>query len=77
VKLRNSVWQDLYLKRRSMEAEHVHGPVITLGEAHGVPTPYNRAALELVLACHRDGSGPESLRLSEVTAAVERRGATQ
>lgn len=77
VKLRNSVWQDLYLKRRSMEAEHVHGPVIALGEAHGVPTPYNRAALELVLACHRDGLGPESLRLSEVTAAVERRGATQ
>ncbi len=76
VKLRNSVWQDLYLKRRSMEAEHVHGPVITLGEEHGVPTPYNRAALELVLRCHREGLGPESLRLSDVIAAVEREGAT-
>jgi 2-dehydropantoate 2-reductase len=72
VKVRNSVWQDLYLKRRSMEAEHIHGPVIALGEQHGVPTPYNRAALELALACHREGRGPETLRLSEVVATVER-----
>jgi 2-dehydropantoate 2-reductase len=75
VKVRNSVWQDLYLKRRSMEAEHIHGPVIALGEERGVPTPYNRAALELALRCHREGLGPESLRLSEVVAAVERGGA--
>jgi 2-dehydropantoate 2-reductase len=72
VKVRNSVWQDLYLKRRSMEAEHIHGPVIALGEQHGVPTPYNRAALELALRCHREGLGPEALRLSEVMATVER-----
>jgi 2-dehydropantoate 2-reductase len=72
VKVRNSVWQDLYLKRRSMETEHIHGPVIALGEQYGVATPYNRAALELALRCHRDGLGPESLRLSEVLATVER-----
>ena len=74
MKVRNSVWQDLYLKRRSMEAEHIHGPVIALGEQHGVPTPYNRAALALVLRCHREGLGPESVRLSDVMAAVERGG---
>jgi 2-dehydropantoate 2-reductase len=75
VKVRNSVWQDLYLKRRGMEAEHIHGPVIALGEQHGVATPYNRAALALALRCHREGLAPESLRLSEVLAAVERGGA--
>jgi 2-dehydropantoate 2-reductase len=75
VKVRNSVWQDLYLKRRGMEAEFIHGPVIALGEQHGVATPYNRAALELALRCHREHLGPESLRLSEVMAAVERGGA--
>jgi ketopantoate reductase len=74
VKVRNSVWQDLYLKRRSMEAEHIHGPVIALGEQHGVATPYNRAALALALRCQRDGLGPESLRLSDVMAEVERGG---
>lgn len=75
VKVRNSVWQDLYLKRRGMEAEHIHGPVIALGEQFGVATPYNRAALELALRCHREGLAPESLRLSEVMAAVEKGGA--
>ena len=74
VKLRNSVWQDLYLKRRSIEAEFIHGPVIALGEAHSVPTPYNRAALELVQQCHREQLGPEALRLSDVMAAIERGG---
>jgi len=75
VKVRNSVWQDLYLKRRSVEAEYIHGPVIRLGEEHGVPTPYNRAAMELVLRCHREQLGPESLRLSDVMASVGRGGA--
>jgi 2-dehydropantoate 2-reductase len=77
VKLRNSVWQDLYLKRRSVEAEFIHGPVIALGEEYGVATPYNRAALELALRCHRENLGPESLRLSDVMAAVERGGAAR
>jgi 2-dehydropantoate 2-reductase len=77
MKVRNSVWQDLYLKRRAIEADFIHGPVIALGEEHGVPTPYNRAALELVTRCHRDGLGPEALRLSEVVAAVEREGASR
>ena len=77
VKVRNSVWQDLYLKRGAIEADFIHGPVIALGDQHGVPTPYNRAALEIVTRCHRDGLGPESLRLSEVLAAVEREGATR
>jgi len=74
VKLRNSVWQDLYLKRRRMEAEFIHGPVIRLGEENGVPTPYNRAALALALRCHREGLGPEALRLSDVVDAVRRGG---
>jgi len=74
VKVRNSVWQDLYLKRRAIEADFIHGPLIKMGEEHGVATPYNRAALEIVTRCHRDGLGPESLRLSEVMAAVEREG---
>jgi 2-dehydropantoate 2-reductase len=74
VKVRNSIWQDLYLKRRAIEADYVHGPVIALGEKHGVATPYNRASLEIVTRCHREGLGPESLRLSEVVAAVEREG---
>ena len=75
VKVHNSVWQDLYLKRRAIEADFIHGPVIALGERHAVATPYNRAALEIVNRCHRDALGPESLRLSVVIAALEPGGA--
>lgn len=74
VKVRNSAWQDLYLKRRAIEAEFIHGPVIALGKEHGVATPYNQAALEMVLKCHREGLGPESLRLTEVADAIRRAG---
>jgi len=74
VKVRNSVWQDLYLKRRAIEADFIHGPIIAMGDRHEVATPYNRAALEMVTRCHREGLAPESLRLSEVVAAVEREG---
>jgi len=74
VKLRNSVWQDLYLKRPSVEAEFIHGPVIELGRTQGVSTPYNRASLDVVQRCHREGLGPESVRLSEVAALVDRYG---
>jgi 2-dehydropantoate 2-reductase len=77
VKVRNSVWQDLYLKRRAIEADFIHGPVIALGKEHGVPTPYNHAALEIVTRAHREGLGPESLRLSEVLAMVERGGTSR
>ena len=77
VKVRNSVWQDLYLRRRAIEAEFIHGPVIALGETHAIPTPYNRAALDLAMRCHREGLGPEALRLSEVMAAVEREGTSR
>lgn len=77
VKVRNSVWQDLYLKRHAIEADYIHGPVIALAEQHGVPAPYNRAALELVRRCHREGLGPEALRLSDVVATVERESATR
>jgi 2-dehydropantoate 2-reductase len=72
VKVHNSVWQDLYLKRDRIEAAFVHGPVIALGGKHGVATPYNAAALEIAKRVHESGAGPESMRLSDVLAAVDR-----
>jgi 2-dehydropantoate 2-reductase len=72
VKVHNSVWQDLYLKRRHLEAEFIHGPVIALGKKHGVATPYNRAALAIVERVHHEAGGPETMRVSDVAAAVER-----
>ncbi|MGD8413489.1 MAG: 2-dehydropantoate 2-reductase, partial [Candidatus Latescibacterota bacterium] len=70
IKVPNSTWQNLYLKRDEIENEYFHGPVIELGRKYNIPVPYNEVALELVAACHRNQTGPGSLRLSDVLAAV-------
>lgn len=71
VKVHNSLWQDLYLKRARIESEYIHGPVIALGREHGVPTPFNAAMLEVAGGLHESAAAPESLRLSELLEAVE------
>lgn len=73
MKVRNSTWQNLYLKRVRMENEYFHGPMIELGRMYEVPVPCNEAALELVTACHRDQTGPGALRLRDVLATVQER----
>jgi 2-dehydropantoate 2-reductase len=72
VKVHNSLWQDLYLKRDRIESEFIFGPLIALGKTHGVPTPYSLAALEAAQRCHQAGAGPERLRVTDVQAAVDR-----
>jgi len=72
VKVHNSTWQDLYLKRDRLEAEYLHGPIIALGREHGVPTPLNQAVLEIAQRCHESGAGPESMRFDAVLDVVSR-----
>jgi len=72
VKVHNSLWQDLYLKRARIESEFIHGPLIALGKSHRVATPYNHAALDVARRCHQDGAGPERLRLADVLTVVDR-----
>jgi 2-dehydropantoate 2-reductase len=77
MKVRNSTWQNLYLKRDRIENEFFHGPVIEMGRKYGVAVPYNEVALELVTKCHSDQLGPGALRLSDVLAAVDERTQSQ
>lgn len=70
VKVRNSVWQDFYLKRPHIEAESIHGPVIALAKAHGVATPVHEVALAIARRCHAAKTGPESLRLVDVANEI-------
>ncbi len=74
VKVHNSVWQDFYLKRRHIEAETIHGPVIALGKQHGVATPYHEASLAIARRSHAAQSGPESLRLTAMLAEIAKHG---
>jgi 2-dehydropantoate 2-reductase len=53
---RSSMLQDR-LAGRSMEHQGLFGPVVALGERHGVPTPLTRAMLALLDAAVVDGDG--------------------
>jgi len=71
MKVGNSVWQDLYLRRPRLEAEYIHGPVIDLAARHGVPAGVNRAALDLARGALAAGEGPDTRRLREVLERVD------
>lgn len=75
VRVNNSTWQNLYLKRESVENEFFHGPIIQLGGKYGVAVPYNEVALELVTRSCREKTGPGQLRAAEIVDLVQNRGA--
>lgn len=77
VKVHNSTWQNLYLKRDRIENEYFHGPIIELGHKYEIPVPYNEVALEMVQRCHNDGLGPGALRLNYILQAIAERNPTQ
>jgi 2-dehydropantoate 2-reductase len=73
VKVGNSTWQNLYLKRPDIENRYYHGPIIELGRKYNIPVPFNEVALEMVERVHRDRLGPESLRLAEILDVIAER----
>lgn len=77
VRVHNSTWQNLYLKRGEAENEFFHGPIIELARKHGIAVPHNEVALELVAQCARSGMGPGQLRAAEIVEKVHRRRGTR
>ena len=53
-----SMWQDLYLGRKSGEADYLNGKIVEIGKRLGVPTPYNSALLEIVNRMFDEGLKP-------------------
>jgi 2-dehydropantoate 2-reductase len=74
MKVHNSSWQDLYLKRDSIESPLFHEPVIAMALEHGIPVPINEVALETIRRCHADADGPGTVRLQKVLDDIEARG---
>jgi 2-dehydropantoate 2-reductase len=73
VMVNNSTWQNLYLKRKCIENEVFHGPVIEHAREASIAAPYNEVVLEMVNKCHRQKMGPEALRAEDVLNAVDKR----
>ncbi|PYT09084.1 MAG: hypothetical protein DMF60_03265 [Acidobacteria bacterium] len=54
----SSMWQDLYLGRKSNEAEFLNGEIVTRGATLDIPTPYNSTLLEIVNRMFEEGLRP-------------------
>ena len=76
VRINNSTWQNLYLKREEVENAFFHDPIIALAGKYGVAVPYNEVALELVTRSCREKTGPGQLRAAEIVDLARSRGAT-
>jgi len=76
VKVNNSTWQNLYLKRKGVENGFFHGPIIEMAKQQGIPVPFNETALELALESAREELGPGAFRAGEVLEKIKQRGAS-
>jgi 2-dehydropantoate 2-reductase len=75
VRVNNSTWQNLYLKRKEMENGFFHGPIIEIARKHGIAVPFNEVALELVLDSAKKAMGPGAFRAGDVLEKIRKRGA--
>jgi len=66
MELQNSTWQTLAKHRKMLENDLYTGTIITLGEKHGVPTPYNKAILFYLHDIANRELGPESIAVDDI-----------
>jgi 2-dehydropantoate 2-reductase len=64
-----STWQSM-ARGVAIEADFLNGEIVMLGQLYGVPTPMNRALLELVNDAARAGRRPGSFAPDEVIRIV-------
>jgi 2-dehydropantoate 2-reductase len=68
-----SMWQDLYLGRKSNEAEYLNGEIVELGKRLGRPTPYNSMLLEIINRMVAEGQKPGIHTPAELHALINGR----
>jgi 2-dehydropantoate 2-reductase len=65
-----STWQSLARGTGSIETDALNGEIVRLGEAHGVPTPANRAVTDLARRASEERWPPGRLTVREIEAAI-------
>jgi 2-dehydropantoate 2-reductase len=68
-----STWQSL-ARGKPLEVDFLNGEIVTLGHAHGVPTPANAALQRVASESVERGMPPGALSIAELEAAVRRAG---
>jgi 2-dehydropantoate 2-reductase len=75
VRVNNSTWQNLYLKRDTIENGYFHDPIIELARKQGIGVPFNEVSLALVKECCDKKLGPGVFRAGEVLERIKGGGA--
>jgi len=65
-----SMLQDLLLKRKSTEADFLNGEIVNLGGKLGLPTPYNRALIEMMRRMGEEGIQPGAYSPSDLHSMI-------
>ncbi len=65
-----STWQSLARGTGTIETRYLNGEIVSLGERHGVATPYNRALTRLAERAAAERWAPARLTAAELEAAV-------
>jgi 2-dehydropantoate 2-reductase len=68
-----SMWQDLFLGRKSGEADYLNGKIVELGKKFSIPTPYNSALLEITNRMFDEGLKPGIYTPTELHASIQAR----
>ncbi|HLG17671.1 MAG TPA: 2-dehydropantoate 2-reductase [Blastocatellia bacterium] len=68
-----SMWQDLYLGRKTHEGEFLNGEIIALARGLGMSTPYNSTLLEVINRMFSEGLKPGILSPAELRSLIRRR----
>ncbi|MEW6210100.1 MAG: 2-dehydropantoate 2-reductase [Acidobacteriota bacterium] len=68
-----SMLQDIYMGRRSHEADFLNGEIVELGRKLGIPTPYNSTLLEIINRMFEEGLRPPLYTPAELHAFVRSR----
>jgi 2-dehydropantoate 2-reductase len=71
-----SMWQDLYLGRKTSEAEFLNGEIIELGRKLSIPTPYNSTLLEVMGRMFVQGLKPGIFTPAKLRALIRSRSET-
>ena len=66
-----STWQSLARATGTIETGYLNGEIVRLGEAHGIPTPANRALTELARRAAEERWPPGRLGVRAIEAAIE------
>ncbi len=67
-KTHSGIWRDLAIRKRRTEVDAQLGPIVTLGDEAGVPTPLNTRLIELIHDVEH-GRRPQSLDTLDTLAA--------